>query len=87
MFKVKYDPQHTPRPDGFDFNLKPNGQPKSKRITLKPGTPQQSKVKGYVYNFELTAPTEIHRLILAAGIGEKNSTGFGWVERTNPTAT
>ena len=80
-------PNTPPLTDGFDFNLKPNGQPKSKLITLKPGTPQQSKVRGYVYGFELTAPTEIHRLILAAGIGEKNSTGFGWVERTNPTAT
>lgn len=65
-------------PNVFDFKLE--GAYKSKLTIVKPETPQQSKVRGYVYSFELTAPESIHRLILAAGIGEKNSTGFGWVE-------
>ena len=62
----------------FDFGLK--SQPKSKLVTIKPYTPEQSKVRGFVFDFTLTCPVDIHRFILATGIGEKNSTGFGWVE-------
>jgi CRISPR-associated endoribonuclease Cas6 len=50
-------------------------------ITLKPYTPQQSKVRGFLFSFSLTAPEEIHRLIMGAGFGEKNAQGFGWVEK------
>ena len=57
--------------------------PKSKLVTIKPGTKQQSKIRGYVYDFEMTASPEIHKLILNAGLGEKNSMGFGWVEVIN----
>ena len=55
-------------------------EPKSKLITVKPGTPQQSKVRGYLYGFELTADAWVHKLIINAGFGEKNATGFGWCE-------
>jgi len=66
--------------DDFSFEWEVTSEPKSKLATVKPYTPQQSKVRGYMYEFKMTAPEEIHRLILSAGIGEKNSTGFGWVE-------
>lgn len=62
----------------FDFKL--NGDVKSKLVTIKPYTPEQSKVRGFVYDFTLTCPVELHQLIEGAGIGEKNSMGFGWVE-------
>lgn len=55
-------------------------EPRSKLITIKPYSPQQSKVRGFLYEFELTAPANIHELVLNAGFGEKNSTGFGWCE-------
>jgi len=74
-----------PLPETFDFEMTIINQPKSKLVTMKPGTPQQSKVRGYVYEFDLTAPETLHRLIDSAGIGEKNSTGFGWVERNLTT--
>jgi len=84
-FLNKYQtvPGANPLPEafGFDFSLK--GSPKSKLITLKPYTPQQSKVRGFVCDFELTAPVEIHRLLLACGAGEKNSMGFGWCIEMN----
>lgn len=67
-------------PDNFTFNFELIGAPKSKLITIKPYTPEQSKVRGFVYDFVLTCPVEIHWLILASGFGEKNSMGFGWVE-------
>jgi len=72
-----------PLPDGFKFSLNVKPEFRSKLITMKPGTPQQSKVRGFVFDFSLTAPAEIHELILGSGIGEKGSTGFGWVEVKN----
>ena len=67
-------------PENIDFDFKLNSTPKSKLVIIKPYTPEQSKVRGFVFDFTLTCPVEIHRFILAVGIGEKNSTGFGWVE-------
>ncbi|MFT3740384.1 MAG: CRISPR-associated endoribonuclease Cas6 [Breznakibacter sp.] len=54
--------------------------PKSKLVTIKPYTPQQSKVRGYTFGFTLTAPAGTHRLIADSGLGEKNAMGFGWCE-------
>lgn len=62
----------------FRFELR--SSPRSKLITIKPYTPEQSKVRGFVFDFALTCPVEIHQFILATGLGEKNSMGFGWVE-------
>lgn len=62
----------------FRFELR--SSPRSKLITIKPYTPEQSKVRGFVFDFALTCPVEIHQFIQATGIGEKNSMGFGWVE-------
>jgi CRISPR-associated endoribonuclease Cas6 len=53
---------------------------RSKLVTIKPDTPQQSRVKGYLFDFELSAPEAIHQLVLACGAGEKGSVGFGWCE-------
>ncbi len=65
----------------FRFGLQ--SSPRSKLVTIKPYTPEQSKVRGFVFEFTLTCPVKIHHLILAAGIGEKNSMGCGWVEVIN----
>jgi CRISPR-associated endoribonuclease Cas6 len=73
-------PSAKPIRGDYEFGFKLLNTPKSKLATIKPDTPQQSKVRGYVYDFEMTAPPEIHNLILNAGLGEKNATGFGWVE-------
>ena len=62
-----------------DFNFKClTKEPKSQMITIKPFTPEQTKVRGYLYDFELSAPIEVHELIYAAGLGEKCSMGFGF---------
>ncbi|HPB05926.1 MAG TPA: CRISPR-associated endoribonuclease Cas6 [Prolixibacteraceae bacterium] len=78
--KLKTIPNTPVLPINFEFDFELKGSSKSKLATMKPGTAQQSKVRGYVFDFELKAPLEIHRLIVSSGIGEKNSTGFGWVE-------
>jgi len=51
--------------------------PRKKGILIKSGTPQESKIIGYQYDFRLTAPAELLRLGYYTGFGEKNSMGFG----------
>ena len=81
-FVTKYGtvPHADPLPERFEFNFRLMSDPRSKLVTMKPYTPQQSKIRGYVYDFELTAPVEIHHLLLASGMAEKGSMGFGWCE-------
>lgn len=67
-------------PEEYMCTFNCTNEPRYRTKTIKPYTKQQSKVKGYLYDFELTAPEPLHRLILASGAGEKNSVGFGWCE-------
>lgn len=60
-----------------DFQL--SDAPKQKLITIKAGTPQESKLKGFLYQFSLKAPEQLLRFGYYAGFGEKNSLGFGCV--------
>ncbi len=53
---------------------------KSRLLTIKEGTSQQSRVRGYLYRFRITAPPELISFGYLAGFGEKNSLGFGCVE-------
>ncbi len=49
-------------------------------FVMKPGTREQSRIIGNLFDFELIAPPEIHRMIWGAGVSEKSSGGFGWCE-------
>lgn len=49
-------------------------------IVSKPHTKRESRIVGNLCEFSLTAPAEIHQMIWNAGICEKSSGGFGWVE-------
>ena len=73
--------EDTPEPiseTGMNFKLlKARG---SRCCTMKPGTKEQTRVRGFLFDFELTAPVEIHKMVWSAGFGEKNATGFGWGE-------
>ncbi len=73
-------PQAEGMPVDFDFQFKLISDARSKLSTIKPYSPQQSKVRGYVFDFSIKAPEEIHQLIFSCGVGEKNSMGFGWCE-------
>jgi len=55
-------------------------QSRQKGITIKSGTPQQSKLVGYQYNFKIKADKELLRMGYFTGFGEKNSMGFGCCE-------
>ena len=56
------------------------GTEKSRLLTIKAGTPEQIKLKVFIYSFSLTAPVELIELGYYAGFGEKNSLGLGCVE-------
>lgn len=51
--------------------------PASRLVTIKAGTPQETRVRGFLCEFELQAPADLLRLGYHAGFGEKNSLGFG----------
>jgi len=55
-------------------------QPRQKGITIKAGTPQQTKLIGYQYNFKIKADAALLRMGYYCGFGEKNSLGFGCCE-------
>ena len=67
----------------MDYSFKPLGKPKSRLITIKSGTRQESKLRRCLYRFRLKAPVELIRLGYYAGFGEKNSLGFGCGEMVN----
>jgi len=65
--------------DESDFQLKLKNNPKSRLIKIKADTPQQTRIRGYMYDFECKAPAELLQFGYEAGLGEKNSLGFGCV--------
>jgi CRISPR-associated endoribonuclease Cas6 len=54
-------------------------EPKSRLVTLKTGTEAQTRVKGWLFDFEMDAPRELVELGLMAGMGRMNGEGFGFV--------
>ena len=55
-------------------------KPVSKLITIKANTRQQTKVRGYLFDFEWPAPAALLEVGYYAGFGEKGSLGFGCAE-------
>lgn len=49
-------------------------------FVMKPGTKEQSRIVGNLFEFELSAPAAVQQMIWNAGVCEKSSSGFGWVE-------
>lgn len=47
---------------------------------IKPGSTDETRIVGNLFDFELNAPVEVHQMVWNAGISEKSSNGFGWVE-------
>ncbi len=59
------------------MQLQITNKPKSRLIKIKADTPHQTFIRGYVYNFSITAPSDLLELGYYTGFGEKNSLGFG----------
>ena len=56
------------------------GEYKSKLITIKEGSPEENKIRGYFYTFSITGDPEIIRTGYEAGFGKQCSLGFGCAE-------
>jgi len=69
-------------PSRFGCHIAPDREPRSKLITIKTGTAAQTKVKGWMLDFELDAPKELVEVGLLAGFGRHNAEGFGCGEVT-----
>ncbi len=63
-----------------DFRFKWYEPCKSRLATIKGGSRDETRIRGYLYSFELSAPAELMRVGYYSGFGEKNSLGFGYVE-------
>ena len=59
------------------FNMMTLSEPKSTLVTIKAGTPQQTKVRGFLCRLALHCPAELMRIAYESGLGEGNSQGFG----------
>jgi CRISPR-associated endoribonuclease Cas6 len=70
------------KPDRFSkpVRFKLLTPPRSKLIKIKASTPQETSVRGFLFDFEINAPPEWLQLGYYAGFGEKNSLGFGSCE-------
>ena len=66
-------------PNEFEFKLTDNNF-RQKLITIKAGTPQETKVRGYTFTFSLKAPIELMKIAYEGGIGEQCSQGFGFIK-------
>jgi CRISPR-associated endoribonuclease Cas6 len=62
-----------------DINLKITTPYKRSGFLIKPGTKDETRVVGNLFDFELTASPSVHQMIWNAGISEKSASGFGWV--------
>lgn len=54
-------------------------QPKSALIRIKSGTPQETRVRGYRFQFKIDLPQELMHIAYESGLGEKGSMGFGMI--------
>jgi CRISPR-associated endoribonuclease Cas6 len=66
-----------------ELTLTINNNYKRSGFRLKPGTNEETRVVGNLFDFELNAPIEVHKMIWNAGVSEKSSSGFGWMEENN----
>lgn len=60
-------------------SLKILNTPRSNLITIKEGSPDETKIRGFEYSFEIQAQPELIRLGYETGFGINNSLGFGCV--------
>jgi len=61
------------------IELKVLTEAKKEIRAVKSGAKHETKIRGYLYSFELNAPREVQKMIWLSGIGIKNSQGFGFV--------
>lgn len=58
-------------------------EPKSKLITVKEGQKEETKIRGYLYNFRISAPMSLIKIGYYTGFGKLCSLGMGCVRAIN----
>ncbi|MCU0340152.1 MAG: CRISPR-associated endoribonuclease Cas6 [Spirosomaceae bacterium] len=58
----------------------PKPVPKSRLVTIKAGQPEETRIRGYLFDLVLTAPEPLLELAVLAGLGRYNAEGFGCCE-------
>lgn len=64
----------------MDFVVDETKKIKPKLVTIKAGTPAETKVKGYLFSFRMKIPRELMKIAIEGGIGEQCSQGFGFIK-------
>ncbi len=73
-------PEDTPM-DKLKFNCL-TARPQSRLQTIKAFTPEETRVRGYLFNFSINAPPHLIKTGLNSGFGAMNALGFGCGEVT-----
>lgn len=79
----KYNTLHEKQIYASDINIEVSQDYKRSGFLIKPGSKNETRVVGILCDFTLTAPIKVHKMIWSAGLCEKSSLGFGWVEVKN----
>lgn len=67
------------------ISFTPTTKYKRSGFLIKPETPQETRVVGNIFDFELIAPVDVHQMVWNAGISEKSTLGFGWLDKQKMT--
>ena len=65
------------------FDMMTLTEPKSVLVTIKAGTSQETKVRGFLCRLAIHCPAELMCIAYESGLGEGNSQGFGCLEFYN----
>jgi CRISPR-associated endoribonuclease Cas6 len=66
--------------DDVPFQFEAISKIKSRWVTFDLGNVDESKVKGFIFDFKVKCPAELAKIGFYAGFGEMNSLGFGCVK-------
>ncbi len=69
-----------PYDDHLEFSFEGKDHPKSKLITIKEGTPAETKIKALETYFTLQGNPELMQTAWQCGVGEHNAQGFGMID-------
>lgn len=76
----KYKNTHKKELDADAITFSPSEMYKRSGFLIKNGSSQETRVVGNLFDFEITAPIEVHKMLWNAGVSEKSSSGFGWCD-------
>jgi CRISPR-associated endoribonuclease Cas6 len=80
MVPFRKDLTYKIKPDAIT-NFKLLNKPKAKLVKIKADTADETFIKGYDFDFKITAPVELIKIGYFAGFGDENCFGFGCAEK------